>query len=179
MNPKKKKRYYGPKKNQGPKKEDKESGREGVASSPISGSGSSSGPKSDQPNKPSKPNRYRGRNNYQSRRPQKNQQESRYQERKPRKILGKCLICGTNVSDNIYGMSIDDNYIHFECMVKYVKNKMRDLHPKRRGFKVYYMGSGNFGAVIERNIKGNLRWEIIYKVNIKEAIEPPPNSDTN
>lgn len=91
-----------------------------------------------------------------------------YPEKRVRKILGKCFLCGANVSDDIYGMKFEDHYIHFECMVKHVRKKMREEMLRKKGFKVYYIGSGTFAAVMENNYKGNLKWDILLKVHLKE-----------
>lgn len=87
-------------------------------------------------------------------------------------LLGKCSICDSNVADEIYSLSIGDEdkkFIHFECMVKRVKQKAQKEFPKVNNYKVYYLGNGIFAAVVEKNYKG-MQWEILFKMNIKELL---------
>ncbi|HCL55414.1 MAG TPA: hypothetical protein DHW82_00160 [Spirochaetia bacterium] len=93
-----------------------------------------------------------------------------YQERK-KVILGKCMICDANVADEIYSFKIEEKkYIHFECMIREMKNQMRDKFARIKNFKVYYIGNGAFAAVNEKESQGNIQWKIIHKINVKEIL---------
>lgn len=89
--------------------------------------------------------------------------------RKPRVILGKCFLCQANVSDEVYSLKNSlGQFSHFECLVKAVREKVQKEHPKNRDFKIYYTGSETFSAVIEKIQKGNIKWEILSKITLKE-----------
>lgn len=106
-----------------------------------------------------------------------------FQIRKPKVVLGQCLICQSNVSDEVYALKTSSGkYTHFECMVKTVREKVRQDHPRVRDFRVYYTGNGTFSSVIEKIQKGNMRWEILSKTTLKEleaALEAPNPTDSN
>ncbi|HOJ49201.1 MAG TPA: hypothetical protein PKW55_00115 [Spirochaetota bacterium] len=83
-------------------------------------------------------------------------------------ILGKCLICDKNVSDLYYSFNIEEKgYIHFECLIKYVKEIAYNM--KIKNFKIVYLGGKKFGIINERGEKG--KWNIIRKVDIEEILE--------
>lgn len=89
-------------------------------------------------------------------------------ERREKVLLGKCFLCQANISDDIYGLKMKNGeYIHFECMVKYVKNLTKNDFPQR-DIKVYYTGSGNFSLVMEKKFKGTIKWEVLKTINIKQ-----------
>ncbi len=89
--------------------------------------------------------------------------------KKPKVILGKCFLCQSNVSDEVYSLKTSlGQFAHFECLVKAVKEKVQKEHPKNRDFKIYYTGSETFSAVIEKIQKGNIKWEILSKITLKE-----------
>lgn len=102
-----------------------------------------------------------------------------------KEILGKCILCQSNVSDDVYSLSLENEdlgkqYLHFECMVKRVKQLALVKFPKVNHYKVYYIGGGNFAAVVEKNYKG-MQWEILFKTNIKEIQfqKPEPENQEN
>jgi len=112
----------------------------------------------------------RDRNERKDRNDNQQPRNERYErpERREKVLLGKCFLCQANISDDIYGLKMKNGeYIHFECMVKYVKNLTKDDFPQR-DIKVYYTGSGNFSLVLEKKFKGTIKWEVLKTINIKQ-----------
>lgn len=85
------------------------------------------------------------------------------------KIIGHCPICSTGVSDQVHALVNEDQYIHFECALKKLKEITFTKYPQNKKNKFSYIGTNTFAIYTEKDYKSS--WTILEKITLKEILK--------